>query len=140
MTHFDDIFVVVQLLSHIPLLATPGTAAHQASLSFSTPRVCSNSCPLMIYATAQLLCQRNSPFLRCWASATWGKGHSSVHSMRRRACQQVNATAYDSSVRSGTRCRGRRGHPPGGEPVGLGGMPPWQNRTSGLVLFARISE
>ena len=29
-------FVVVQLLSHVPLFATPWTAAHQASLSFTT--------------------------------------------------------------------------------------------------------
>ena len=36
----------VQLLSHVPLLATPWTAAHQASLSITTPRVYSNSCPL----------------------------------------------------------------------------------------------
>ena len=29
-------FVVIQLFSHVPLFATPWTAAHQASLSFTT--------------------------------------------------------------------------------------------------------
>ena len=38
--------VVLQLLSHILLFMTPWTAAHQASMSFNIPRVCSNSCPL----------------------------------------------------------------------------------------------
>ena len=37
---------VVQLLSHVQLFATPWTAACQASLSFTTPGVCSNSHPL----------------------------------------------------------------------------------------------
>ena len=36
----------VQLLSCICLFLTPWTVAHQASLSFTIPRVCSNSCPL----------------------------------------------------------------------------------------------
>ena len=35
----------VQSLSCVQLFATPWTAAHQASLSTSTPRACSNSCP-----------------------------------------------------------------------------------------------
>ena len=35
----------VQLLSRIQLFATPWTAARQASLSITNPRVCSNSCP-----------------------------------------------------------------------------------------------
>ena len=35
----------VQLLSHVRLLATPWIAARQASLSITTPRACSNSCP-----------------------------------------------------------------------------------------------
>ena len=39
-------FVVVQLLSCVRLLVTPGTAAHQASLGFAISRVCSNSCPV----------------------------------------------------------------------------------------------
>ena len=37
---------VVQLLSHVWLFAIPWTAACQASLSFTVPGVCSNSCPL----------------------------------------------------------------------------------------------
>ena len=38
--------VVVQLLSHVQLFATPWTAACQASLSFTISWSCSNSCPL----------------------------------------------------------------------------------------------
>ena len=38
--------VAVQSLSCVQLFTTPWTAACQASLSFSIPRVCSNSCPL----------------------------------------------------------------------------------------------
>ena len=38
--------VAVQPLSSVRLFATPWTAAHQASLSSPSPRVCSNSCPL----------------------------------------------------------------------------------------------
>ena len=38
--------VAVQSLSRVWLFATPWTAAHQASLSFTVSRVCSNSCPL----------------------------------------------------------------------------------------------
>ena len=38
--------VVIQLLSHVQLFETPWTAAHQASLSFTTSQNCSNSCPL----------------------------------------------------------------------------------------------
>ena len=34
----SDLFVVVQLLSHVRLLATPWTTAHQASLSFTISR------------------------------------------------------------------------------------------------------
>ena len=37
---------VFQLLSCVQLFLTPWTAAHQASLSFTVSRVCSNSCPL----------------------------------------------------------------------------------------------
>ena len=38
--------VVVQLLRCLWLFATPWTVARQALLSFTSPRVCSNSCPL----------------------------------------------------------------------------------------------
>ena len=38
--------VVVQSLSCVQLFATPCTAAHQASLSFTISGACSNSCPL----------------------------------------------------------------------------------------------
>ena len=36
----------LQLLSHVWLFATPWTAARQASLSITSSRDCSNSCPL----------------------------------------------------------------------------------------------
>ena len=39
-------FSSVQLLSHVWLFAAPWTVAHQASLSTTSPRVYSNSCPL----------------------------------------------------------------------------------------------
>ena len=39
-------FSSVQSLTRVQLFTTPWTAAHQASLSITTPRVCSNSCPL----------------------------------------------------------------------------------------------
>ena len=40
-------FGAVQLLSHVQLFATPWTAAHQGSLTFTNlPRTYSNSCPL----------------------------------------------------------------------------------------------
>ena len=38
--------VVVQSLSHVHFFVTPLTAEHQASLSFTIYRNCSNSCPL----------------------------------------------------------------------------------------------
>ena len=38
--------VVVQSLSHVQIFATQQTAAHQAFLSFTIPRISSNSCPL----------------------------------------------------------------------------------------------
>ena len=52
-TNYVSVVVVVQLLSHIQLFATPRTAAHHAPLSFTSPRVCSNSYPLSrwCYAT-----------------------------------------------------------------------------------------
>ena len=40
------VFVVVQLLIHAQLFATPWTAARQVSCPSPSPRVCSNSCPL----------------------------------------------------------------------------------------------
>ena len=40
------VVVVVQLLSHVQLFATPWTAACQASCPSPSPGVCSSSCPL----------------------------------------------------------------------------------------------
>ena len=41
-----ETFSSVQSLSHVQLFVTPRTAAHQASLSFTSPGACSNSGPL----------------------------------------------------------------------------------------------
>ena len=43
--NFMSFVVVVQSLSCVTLFVTPWTAARQASLSFSSSRACSNSCP-----------------------------------------------------------------------------------------------
>ena len=40
------VVVLVQSLSRVQLFVTPGTTAHQASLSFITSRICTNSSPL----------------------------------------------------------------------------------------------
>ena len=42
----DEHDVVVQSFGHVQLFVTPWTAACQVSLSPSSPRACSNSCPL----------------------------------------------------------------------------------------------
>ena len=39
------IIVVVQSFSHVQLFVTPWTATRQTSLSFTSPKACSNSCP-----------------------------------------------------------------------------------------------
>ena len=39
------VVVVVQSLSHVQLFVTPWTTTGQASLSFTSPGACSNSCP-----------------------------------------------------------------------------------------------
>ena len=44
--YHQALIAVVQLLSLVRLLATPWTAACQASLSITISRACSNSCPL----------------------------------------------------------------------------------------------
>ena len=43
--HFELIFVLVQLLSPVPLFVTPWTVACQASCPSSTPGAYSDSCP-----------------------------------------------------------------------------------------------
>ena len=45
-TFSQTCFGLLQSLSHVPLFATPWTATRQATLPFTIPRVCSNSCPL----------------------------------------------------------------------------------------------
>ena len=46
MALFHSFLFVVSSLSYVQLFETPWTAPHQASLSFTSPRVYSNSCPL----------------------------------------------------------------------------------------------
>ena len=46
LSHTTCCCCVVQSLSHIRLFVSQRPAARQASLSFASPRVCSNSCPL----------------------------------------------------------------------------------------------
>ena len=43
---YGTFVVVLQSLCHVQLFVTPWTAAHQASLSFTISRICSNACPL----------------------------------------------------------------------------------------------
>ena len=43
---FSCMVVIVQSLIHVQLFVTPWTTACQASPSFTSPKVCSNSCPL----------------------------------------------------------------------------------------------
>ena len=45
-TIFSPIFSSVQSLSHVRLIVTPWTTAHQAPCPFPTPGVYSNSSPL----------------------------------------------------------------------------------------------
>ena len=42
----DMLLLLLSRFSYVRLSATPWTAEHQASLSFTVSRVCSNSCPL----------------------------------------------------------------------------------------------
>ena len=51
----STLLMVVKWPSHVKLIATPRTAAHQAPLSPSSLRVCSNSCPLRCYLTISSL-------------------------------------------------------------------------------------
>ena len=72
--------IVVQLLSHVQLFVTPWTAAGQASLSFISPEVCSNSCPLnwWYHPTISIipfsfnLSQRQGLFQWVSSSLEWG--------------------------------------------------------------------
>ena len=61
------VIVVVQSISHIQLFATPWTAAHLASLSLPSPRVCSNSCPLSQWCHPTILLSI-IPFSSCLQS------------------------------------------------------------------------
>ena len=56
--------IVVQLLSHVLLFTTPWTAAHQASLSLTISRVCSNSCPLSQWCYL-IISSSTVPFSSC---------------------------------------------------------------------------
>ena len=56
--------VVVQSLSCVWLFATPWTRAHQASLSLTISRVCSNSCPLSQWCYL-IISSSTAPFSSC---------------------------------------------------------------------------
>ena len=56
--------VVVYSLSHVQLFTTPWTVAHQASLSFTSSAVCSNSCPLNQWSHSTISCSVG-PFFSC---------------------------------------------------------------------------
>ena len=62
---FDEVLfiVVVPSLSHIRLFVTPWTAACQASLSLTSPRACSNSCPYHSYLWVGDTIQPSHPLL-----------------------------------------------------------------------------
>ena len=64
----------VQLLSCVQLFVTPWTAAHQASLSITTPRVYSNSCwlsqwchPTISSSVIPFSCLRSFPSIRVFS-------------------------------------------------------------------------
>ena len=64
---FNSAFVgncIVQLLSHVLLFTTPWTAAHQASLSLTISRVCSNSCPPSQWCYL-IISSSSTPFSSC---------------------------------------------------------------------------
>ena len=65
---FSHLFkVLVQLLSSVRLFATPWTEAYQASLSFTIPGVCSNSCSL-IWWCHPIILSSAVPFSSCLQS------------------------------------------------------------------------
>ena len=55
-TFSQTCFGLLQSLSHVPLFATPWTATRQATLPFTIPRVCSNSCPLSRWCHSTISC------------------------------------------------------------------------------------
>ena len=57
-------FVAVQSLSRVQLFVTPWTEARQASLSFTSPGACSNSCPLGQWCHLTIL-SSVTPFSSC---------------------------------------------------------------------------
>ena len=64
---FRDSVSSVQSLSRVRLFATPWTAAHQASLSITTPGAYSNSCPLSRWCHPTIS-SSVSPFSSCLQS------------------------------------------------------------------------
>ena len=78
--NFLLIVVVVQLLSHVQLFATPWTAAHQASLSYPVYRSLlrfTSSESMILSATLFILCLQSFPaswsFPMSWLFASGGK-------------------------------------------------------------------
>ena len=75
-SRWETCLLVVQLLSHVRLSATPWTAEHQASLSFTVSRVCSNSCPLSQWCHPTIL-SSVIPFSSCLQSFPASRSFSS---------------------------------------------------------------
>ena len=65
---FSRVFLVVdQLLSHVELFVTPGTAAHWFPCPSPSPEACSNSCPLSQWCHPAIL-SSVIPFSSCFQS------------------------------------------------------------------------
>ena len=80
--HVSSVFVIVQLLSHVQLFATPWTAAHQASLSFTNSQSLLKlmSIGLMMPSNHLILCY---PLLLLPSSLQISKKKESVPSLLR---------------------------------------------------------
>ena len=77
--------VIVQSLSRVRLFVIPWTAAHRASLSFRSPGVCSDSCPLS--------------WAPSWITVLWQRGlHNSMNlwAMSFRATQNTRVIVASS--------------------------------------------
>ena len=85
---------VVQSLSHIRLFVTPWTAAHQASLSFTTPRTWSNSCFLSWWCHP-IISSSVVPFFSCLQSFS-ASGSFPVSSLFASGGQNIGASASAS--------------------------------------------
>ena len=86
--------VVVQSLSHVWLFMTPWTVAHQASLSFTISRVCSNACPLNWWCHPTISCSV-TPFSSC-LNLSEHQGFFSVSQLFALGSQSIGVSASAS--------------------------------------------